>query len=247
MRVCAEPDCDDGHRLRRGLCITHYSAAYKEGRHTEYPTLATLPRGMCSDPDCAREIYSGGLCNSHYARRLTGSSVVGPIAEMRPKGWGLQRNSAGEKPCPRCSFWLPVSLFNTSNAADDGLNRLCRVCARARQHNTTPEFLREMCATQGNACDICRRAFVDSRWVVDHNHSCCAKGPSCGKCIRALLCNHCNLLIGLAGESIVVLHNACKYLNQHGRANSTIILERIGDGKGYPTGFAGSGLRRVAG
>jgi hypothetical protein len=35
---------------------------------------------------------------------------------------------------------------------------------------------------------------------------------SCDKCRRALLCGHCNVLIGMAAESIEILSNAIEYL-----------------------------------
>lgn len=47
---------------------------------------------------------------------------------------------------------------------------------------------------QGNACEICRKpaAELDRRLSVDHDHSCCKKTPTCGKCNRGLICSTCN-------------------------------------------------------
>jgi len=67
---------------------------------------------------------------------------------------------------------------------------------------------------QNNRCAICKQEFVKTP-RIDHKHSCCSKRPTCGKCTRGLLCNHCNVLIGMAQESIEVLTNAIKYLEAY--------------------------------
>ena len=58
---------------------------------------------------------------------------------------------------------------------------------------------------QKNRCAVCRKVFrLTPR--IDHNHETDEN--------RGLLCNHCNVLIGMSFESIRTLKNAIKYLRE---------------------------------
>ena len=77
---------------------------------------------------------------------------------------------------------------------------------------TLDEFNAKMIA-QDSKCAICGRLLV--RPSLDHGHNCCPGKKSCGKCIRGILCQGCNTIIGLAGDSIEVLNNAIQYLKEY--------------------------------
>lgn len=50
---------------------------------------------------------------------------------------------------------------------------------------------------------------------IDHDHSCCPKlAKSCGKCVRGLIHQRCNFLLGKARDSVEVLKGAIQYLEQ---------------------------------
>jgi hypothetical protein len=57
---------------------------------------------------------------------------------------------------------------------------------------------------QGNCCAICNKLAVDKPLQVDHDHQ--------TNVVRGLLCFHCNILLGVAGDNKEVLLRAIDYL-----------------------------------
>ena len=78
----------------------------------------------------------------------------------------------------------------------------------------TPEKYDELFEKQGGKCAICKNEPLGrrQRFSIDHDHSCCTGRKSCGKCIRGLLCNKCNLGIGNFDDDINRLKSAVSYL-----------------------------------
>jgi hypothetical protein len=69
-----------------------------------------------------------------------------------------------------------------------------------RYHLTKDEFL-IMLAGQDGRCALCQEVFPEDlsyRPHIDHDHACCPGKLTCGKCIRGLLCQGCNRLLGWA-------------------------------------------------
>lgn len=79
------------------------------------------------------------------------------------------------------------------------------------KYNITPEEFDEKLAEQGGCAARCGRQ--GSRWVQDHNHDCCPGEKTCGECLRGILCNECNLTLGLAGDSADTLRLLADYLD----------------------------------
>jgi hypothetical protein len=74
--------------------------------------------------------------------------------------------------------------------------------------------VRDILARQGGGCAVCGRPEPGTQrwWHVDHDHSCCPGKRACGACIRGILCQRCNLLLGQAQDSIATLQSAIEYL-----------------------------------
>jgi hypothetical protein len=82
---------------------------------------------------------------------------------------------------------------------------------------TLEEFNVKM-TSQESKCAICGRFLI--RPSLDHGHDCCPGKKSCGKCIRGILCQGCNTIIGLADDSIEILSNAIQYLKEYQNAST---------------------------
>ena len=53
-------------------------------------------------------------------------------------------------------------------------------------------------------CDSCKKILTEKNMVVDHSHS---SGE-----IRGILCQRCNIMIGLSGDDTTILERAINYL-----------------------------------
>lgn len=77
----------------------------------------------------------------------------------------------------------------------------CRECNKTRNANwrqrtyhVSPEKFIDMMEKQEGRCEICGK--IMNPPCIDHDHSCCNRAGSCGKCIRGLLCHRCNVMLG---------------------------------------------------
>jgi hypothetical protein len=98
--------------------------------------------------------------------------------------------------------------------------RQCRICVRdTHRYNRfgmTPETHAELLEEQNGVCAGCLRPERNDRQLsVDHDHSCCETGQSCGECVRGLLCADCNIALGKVRDDVVVLRRLASYVEAH--------------------------------
>jgi hypothetical protein len=79
-------------------------------------------------------------------------------------------------------------------------------------YSLTPEEYEARLVAQGGGCAICGKAPNGKALSVDHNHDCCPGKKSCGKCIRGLLCQQCNMGLGHFKDDTTLLRRAINYL-----------------------------------
>ena len=111
-----------------------------------------------------------------------------------------------------------VEKTNAQNRASLARNKETRRRYLYRlNYNITDIIYNEILESQGFACAICRtpESELKLKLSVDHDHLCCPGRTSCGKCIRGLLCNICNLSLGGFKDSEEMLKAALKYLTYH--------------------------------
>jgi hypothetical protein len=150
-------------------------------------------------------------------------------SRQRRKGSTLERDADGRKFCVPCGEWRSVGLFGPKESALDGLRGDCYYCrkrradgraetrraaSRLRAFRLSTEAFQSILARQGGTCAICGTTDPGRRdWCVDHDHACCADPrQTCGECVRGVLCNRCNLVLGNAGDSAALLRSAAAYL-----------------------------------
>lgn len=80
-----------------------------------------------------------------------------------------------------------------------------------RKYKISYDDWKKMHNDQGNRCAICGK---NEKLLVDHDHSCCAGGSSCGKCIRGLICFKCNVTLGMVSDSKETLQKMVEYLSK---------------------------------
>lgn len=91
------------------------------------------------------------------------------------------------------------------------------VAAHARRveqtYNISIDLYWAMYDAQGRTCAICQRATgATRRLAVDHDHACCPTTPTCGRCVRGLLCKPCNRMLGHLRDDPKAFSRAAIYL-----------------------------------
>lgn len=64
------------------------------------------------------------------------------------------------------------------------------------RYQITSEEYNDRLMLQGGGCCICGVVANGKNLSVDHNHKCCSGRKSCGKCIRGIICQRCNAVLG---------------------------------------------------
>lgn len=138
------------------------------------------------------------------------------------------------KLCPSCSTSKSESEFYSHSGKRDGLQSTCKACKKAynaghyrrnkdaykasakrsrkerfERHGITREAYDELLAKSEGLCWICEKS---PAVVVDHDHSCCPGEYGCANCVRGVLCNGCNLALGIMCDDPDRLRQAADYL-----------------------------------
>jgi Recombination endonuclease VII len=75
----------------------------------------------------------------------------------------------------------------------------------ARNYRVSRTAYEDMLWAQAGLCAVCTRPMRPGNGTcVDHDHNCCPGSRSCGKCVRGLLCQRCNVRLGAIEDSAFV-------------------------------------------
>lgn len=89
-----------------------------------------------------------------------------------------------------------------------------RLWHKLYRYGLTLEQFAQMVIDQDNKCRLCKISFEETKITVDHDPDCCghsAKKKTCGKCNRGLLCQNCNVKLGML-ENILYENLLDKYM-----------------------------------
>lgn len=191
----------------------HYQRA-KRGTLNKQPKD---PR-ICKYEGCSAAHYAKGYCNRHWQRDHVGRLHDADL-RRRPNGVAAIRDAQGRKQCSACKLWLPPeNNFRTHAKTSDGLQVRCNSCVFVARHFTQyqlkPADIARIMEAQAHRCAICD-ADISGRYVVDHDHKCCAGIRSCGRCVRGFLCDGCNLGLGAFKDSTEAMQKAIEYIKRH--------------------------------
>lgn len=140
------------------------------------------------------------------------------------------------KVCTRCEVEKPVEGFYSCAKGKYGRHSWCKECFKGREYarrRGNPEKARTirrkaqyatfgmtvdqwdaMLERQGGSCAACGgRPTTEGRtFAIDHDHECCPGNYSCGNCVRGLLCNQCNVALGLVRDDPDRLMRLAEYV-----------------------------------
>ena len=114
--------------------------------------------------------------------------------------------------CTACGQRKGLSQFRKRSSSNGRYYRQCRRCEHdrkaLRRYGCSLDDRQKMAAEQNGRCVICQRKF-DAELVMCVDHSYLASGKPY---VRGILCKNCNTFLGFAGDDVVRLLNAVKYL-----------------------------------
>lgn len=206
----SKPKCSNGCGRpvkARSLC----SGCYEKDRAKHMP--------LCAIKGCTNRARAKGLCSLHLQRKAKGASMFAPPqVKGRTIPMSERYNERGERVCSKCLRWLPRTDFHKrekQTPGDDGLRSTCNRCVICWRYGITYHQFAELLEEQGGCCAICRKDICASgrELSIDHDHSCCPQGGrSCGDCVRGILCQPCNGMLGYAQDDPEILKAGINYL-----------------------------------
>lgn len=198
MKQCK---CGCGQMAKHAYAPGHRPVVRCSRCNREFSPLK-VQSDMCSQ--CRFDIRTGRPA-------VRDSSLVGLRAkrEAAPEGrhW-----------CMGCERYRALKFFGTVSGRP--MPR-CKPCNRkwhhasmlSRTYNISPERYAAIKEAQGGRCAICQVATgATKELAVDHDHSCCPAGGSCGECVRGALCSKCNNMLGFARDDPAFFERAAEYL-----------------------------------
>jgi hypothetical protein len=83
------------------------------------------------------------------------------------------------------------------------------------RYNMSGDREAEMLTAQSGMCPCCCQLLLPTdKTAVDHDHACCPGTKSCGECVRGIIHDSCNRMLGHAEDTPDKLRNGALYLER---------------------------------
>lgn len=142
-----------------------------------------------------------GFCAFHYSRAYKERDNLFSLDYGKGKYQRESRRTDELCPVPGCTeYQMPV-------------RGLCPKHHKfAWRYRVTDEAMLEMLTNPVCANPGCTNT---GKLVMDHDHSCCEKAPTCGECNRSWLCVPCNIALGMIQDNPLRLRGLIEYLERY--------------------------------
>jgi len=202
-----------------GIDISHFSGRALQGEYKDLEGLnfgdwtvlgrsAKRHKGTMWECKCSCGIVktiNGGDLKSGKSRGC--SNCKGKKISLTSRKFTLE-----EKFCPWCNRTRRLEDFGKVSSRPSGRKPYCKICTQLAKHNMRYDIYFDLFNKQNGVCAIegCSLPIHS----IDHDHKCCNKRFSCGKCIRGLLCRSCNLALGFLEENEEKVEGLLVYIKE---------------------------------
>lgn len=127
---------------------------------------------------------------------LTKMGEAGRAAVLADRRAKAQETDEGRM-CHTCQTWKTWEDFRPDPRRARGRSSNCIECGRWRRIKLLYGIARSewmsILDRQGGSCALCDDS---ADLMVDHDHACCGENHGCRGCVRGLLCDFCNRVLG---------------------------------------------------
>lgn len=120
-------------------------------------------------------------------------------------------------PIPRCPSCAATRRDAVNRRFAQGKGKeYWRAVQRRHYYGIEPEQYEAMFESQGRRCAVCRTDHPGTKdWCVDHDHACCpGSRKACGRCVRGILCDHCNVAASRVKDDPAIALALAAYLSR---------------------------------
>lgn len=163
-----------------------------------------MTEATCIVTDCAEPVWikKRGLCGYHYRRAYRLGEFRRESAPHR-----VRVDKSGATICTVCGPAVTVVRKGRTVCLE-----AARSATQRNRHGLSVSRADELLAAADWRCEICEADLRLEVYCFDHDHACCPTSPSCGRCVRGVLCRRCNVGIGMLRDRADLALAAATYL-----------------------------------